>query len=102
LQIAGQHISGEAWLLLVEIDGDDVKVNGGALSQGQQDVQQGVAVLATGQAHHDFVTVFDHPEVGDSLADLTVQALAEFVGLECGFARSFVSLVGCACCACFA
>src|SRR5690606_8701886 len=45
--------------------------------QLQQDVEQGVAVLAAGQADHDLVAVLDHAEIGDRAADLVAQAPGE-------------------------
>src|SRR3546814_11857045 len=43
------------------------------------DVEQGVAVLAAGQADHDLVAVIDHAEVGDRATDLVAQALGQLV-----------------------
>src|SRR3546814_3683627 len=45
----------------------------------QQDVEQGVAVLAAGQADHDLVAVIDHAEVADRATDLVAQALGQLV-----------------------
>jgi hypothetical protein len=45
--------------------------------QLQQQVQQRVAVLAAGQAHHHLVAGLDHAEVGNRLADLAAQALGQ-------------------------
>jgi hypothetical protein len=84
LQVGGQHVGRKAGLLLVEVDGDDVEADRRALAQAQQDVQQRVAVLAARQADHDLVAGLDHVEVGDRLAHLAVQALAELVGFEGG------------------
>src|SRR3546814_18421093 len=43
------------------------------------DVEQGVAVLAAGQADHDLVAVIDHAEVGDRATDLVAPALGQLV-----------------------
>jgi hypothetical protein len=52
--------------------------------QTQQDVQQGVAVLAAGQTHHDPVTLLDHVEIIDGITHVVTQALGQFVALEHG------------------
>jgi hypothetical protein len=83
-QVLGQHVFREAGLLLVEVDRHDVEVHRRALAQGQQQVEQRVAVLAARQADHDLVAGLDHVEVGDRLADLAVQPLAQLVGLVRG------------------
>jgi hypothetical protein len=61
----GQHVFGEAGLLLVEVDRDELEVDGRALLQLEQDVQQaGVAVLAARQADHHLVAFLDHRSTG--------------------------------------
>jgi hypothetical protein len=60
LQVGGQHVVGEAGLLLVEVDRDQLEVDGRALLQLEQDVQQAVAVLAARQADHHAVAFLDH------------------------------------------
>ncbi|MNN25154.1 hypothetical protein D3C81_1386120 [compost metagenome] len=44
-----------------------------------QHIEHGVAVLATGQADHDLVAVFNHVEIGNRLTGLTAKALLQFV-----------------------
>src|ERR1035438_5657218 len=84
-QVLGQHMAGEAGLLLVEIDRDDLEVEPRALAQFAEDVEQRVAVLAAGDADHDAVARFDHREVDDRLADQAVQPLAELDDVDRGF-----------------
>ena len=81
-EVLGQHMLGEPRLLLVKVDRHQFEVDGRPALQVHQDVEHGVAVLATRHAHHDLVTLFDHVEVGDGLTHLAVQALAELVHLE--------------------
>ena len=81
-QIGGQHMGGKIRLLLVEIDGDNFKPKGRALLERQQDVQQSIAILAAGHAHHHPVAGFDHREVADGFAHLTPQAFPQLVGFE--------------------
>ncbi len=64
---------GKIGLLLIEIDGDEIELHGGAALQRQQDVEQCVRVLATGQTHHDAIAVGDHPVVVDGFADVAAQ-----------------------------
>ncbi len=39
-------MGGKAGLLLIQVNGDDVKGDGGSLAQVKQDIEQGVAVFA--------------------------------------------------------
>jgi hypothetical protein len=59
-----QDLGGEPRLLLVEIDGDDLEVEGRVLLQREQHVQHRVAILAAREAHHDAVAGADHAVVG--------------------------------------
>src|SRR5690606_17865108 len=70
VEIPRQHLGREARLLLVEIDGDDLEVDGSAALQAQQHVEQRVRVLAARKAHHDAVAVLDHAVIDDRAADL--------------------------------
>jgi hypothetical protein len=49
------------------------------LLQSQQDVQQGVRILATGEADHDAVTFLDHIIIFDGLTDIAAQALLQLL-----------------------
>ncbi len=80
-QVFGQDVLGEARLLLVEVHRHQVEIDGRAFLQLDEDVQQGVAVLAAGHAHHDLVALFDHAVIDDGAADLAAQALLELVRL---------------------
>ncbi|MCW0448241.1 hypothetical protein NB706_001075 [Xanthomonas sacchari] len=83
-QVGRQHVGGKARLLLVQVHRHQLERYRRLALQLQQDVQQGVAVLAAGQAHHDLVAGADHAEIGDGLADLPAQALAERRGVAGG------------------
>ena len=80
-QVVGQHVFRETGLLLVEVHRHQLEAHRRLLLQLQQQVEQGVAVLAARQADHDLVAVFDHAVVGDGLADLPAQALGQFGAL---------------------
>jgi len=69
LQIPGQHIGGKPRLLLVQIHRDELEAHGCAALEAQQDVEQGVGVLASRQADHDAVAVLDHAVIRNGLAD---------------------------------
>ena len=88
LQIGGQDVVGETGLLLVEVDGDQLKVDWRALLHFEQDVEHAVAVFAAGDADHDAVAFFDHAEIHDGLADLAAQALFQLVGFAFDFQRA--------------
>ncbi|MPN23238.1 hypothetical protein SDC9_170626 [bioreactor metagenome] len=77
LEVLGQHMLGEAGLLLVQVHGHDVELHGSTLLQLAQNVEQGVAVLAAGHADHDLVAFLDHVVVEDGLAHFAAQALLE-------------------------
>src|SRR3546814_15238691 len=66
-------------LLLVEVHGGQRERHRRLFLQLQQDVEQGVAVLAAGQADHDLVAVIDHAEVAARATDLVAQALGQLV-----------------------
>ncbi len=81
-QIPRQYVCRKAWLLLIEIDGDEIKGKRRPALEREQDVEQAVAVLAPRQTHHHSIAGLDQGEVGDGLAHQTPQALLELVGLE--------------------
>jgi len=81
-QIVGQHFFRETALLLIQIHGDNVEMNWRTLTQQQQNVEQAIAVFATRHAHHHFVAVFNHVEIGNGLAHLLGQAFLKFVELK--------------------
>ena len=78
-QVLGQHMGRKARLLLVEVDGHQLKAHRRALLQLEQDVEHGIAVLATRDADHDLVALADHLVVDDGPADLAAQAFFELV-----------------------
>src|SRR4051812_33674306 len=86
LQILRQHVPGESRLLLVEVHRDELEAHRRLGLQREQHIQQRVAVLAAGEAHHDAVALGDHAEVGDRLAHLAADAFGELSGLVVGFA----------------
>ena len=78
-EVGRQHVLREARLLLIHVHRHDLELDRRHLLQVHQHIEHGVAVLATGQADHDFVTVFNHVEVGNCLTGLTAKALLQFV-----------------------
>jgi hypothetical protein len=80
-QVVGQHVLGEAGLLLVEVDGDDEKATGARSRRTAAcRAARGCPCRRTGTPSP--CRRLDHVEVGDRLADLAVQLLAQLVGLE--------------------
>ena len=75
VRYSGSTSSGIAGMLLVEVHRDDFEVHWRVGFQGQQDVQQRIAVLAAGQADHDLVAFADHVEVANGLPHLAAQPL---------------------------
>src|SRR3546814_5671647 len=73
---------GEVRLFLVQVDGDNVEVDGRARFQGQQDIQHAVGILAARQAHHHLVAVFYHVEVGNGPACFAYQAFGQLVFVD--------------------
>lgn len=78
-KVGRQDVLGEAWLLLVHVDRDDVELDRRHFLQVQQNIEHGVAVFAARQADHDLVALFDHVEVGDGFAGKATQAFLQFV-----------------------
>ena len=78
-QILGKNVVGKTGLLLVQVDGNQLEVDGRARLQLEQNVQHGVAVFATRHANHDLVAFLDHVEVHNRAAHLTAQAFFELV-----------------------
>jgi hypothetical protein len=84
-QVFGQHMLGKARLLLVQVHSHQVKVDGRAGLELEQDVEQRIAVFAAGHAYHHLVAFFNHVEVDDGLAHLAAQALFQLVGFAFDF-----------------
>src|SRR5438132_2374425 len=82
VEVIGQDALGVPRVALIEVDGDELERNRRALAQLQEHVEQGVAVLAAGEAHHDAVAFPDHAVVADRLADEPAQAFFELSRLE--------------------
>ncbi len=78
-QVIGQYVLGKIGLLLIQVDGNQFKIHRGTGLEVQQDVQHGVGILASRQAHHDPVPLFDHGEIRDRVTHVTPQALTQFV-----------------------
>ena len=76
------HALRKTRLFLVEIDRDQLELDGGLFLQTHQHVQQAIAVLAAGQADHDAIALLDHAEIADRLAHLAPDALGKLVGFE--------------------
>ena len=70
---------GEAGLLLIQVDGNQIEMDGGAGFEAHQYVEHTEAVLAAGEADHDLVALFNHVEVGNGLTHVAPQALLQFV-----------------------
>ena len=73
-QIGGQDFCGKAGLLLVQVDGNEFKVNGRTRFHFEQNVEHAVAVFAARHADHDAVAFFNHVEFADGLTHLAAQA----------------------------
>ncbi len=82
VEVIGQNPLGIPGVPLIQVDGDEVEGNRRALAQLQEHIEQPVAVLAAGEAHHDAVARLDHAVVADRLADEPAQALFELSRLE--------------------
>ncbi len=100
-QVGRQHVRRKPGLLLVEIDGDQLEGHRGLALQREQHVEQGVGILAAGQADHHDVPVLDHPVVADGLADEAAELGLELLetarrlergGLEIGVGSGFEGL----------
>lgn len=57
-----------------------------------QNLQHGVAIFTAGEANHDAVAFFNHIKIGDRLADVTAQALLQFVEVVFFFLANFLIL----------
>ena len=90
-QVLRENLGGKARLFLVEIHRQKFEANGRAMLQAQQDIEQRVGILPPRQTHHDAITVRDHAEVADGLANQTAQLrlqLFEIVRMTgCGLHR---------------
>ena len=74
----------ETGLLLVEIDGDELEMDGRTLLHFEQDIEHAVAVFAARDADHDAVSLLDHAKVHDGLAHLAAQAFFQLMGFVGG------------------
>ena len=78
-QVFRQHVFGETGLLLVKVHSHQLEINRRGCLQLAQNVQQRIAVFATGKADHDFVAVFNHLEIVDRIAHRVAQAFVQFI-----------------------
>jgi len=69
LEVGWKDVGRKAGLFLVEVDGQQFKVNRCVALQAHQDIEQPVAVLSSRNAHHDFVAFLDHAEIVDGIAN---------------------------------
>ena len=74
-QVSRKDVGGESGLFLIQVDRDDLKVDRCVELEAQEDIEQGIGVLAPGEANHHLVTGFDHAEVGDGSAGEAPQPL---------------------------
>jgi hypothetical protein len=82
-EVPRQDLGGKTRLLLIQIDGGDFEAHRRAALQAQQNVEQGIGILAAGHAHHDVIAVGDHLIVGNGLAHGAAQLrlqLLEIIG----------------------
>src|SRR5690242_293777 len=80
-EIVGQHLRWKARLLLIQIDGDQIKVNRRSPLQNQENIKQPITILAAREAYHDPVAIGDHGIIRNSLPDLPAQARLQFLNL---------------------
>lgn len=80
-QVLRKNVGRKAWLLLVQVDRNEIKVDWCPLLQEQQDVQEAVTILPAGQADHDLIPVFNQPIVGNGLAHLATETGLELFSL---------------------
>src|SRR6266513_1464032 len=88
LEILGQHVGGEAGLLLVHVHRYEIEPDRGFFLQGNENVEKRMTILASREAHHHAVAFLEHVEVGDRLAHLPAQALGKLVVFVLEFAGS--------------
>jgi len=69
-KIIWQHLGRKAGLLLVEINGEDVKIYRCPAANVEQQVEHRVAVLSARKADHHPVALGDHSKIADRLAHL--------------------------------
>ena len=72
---------GKSGLLLVQINGNQLEMNGSPGLKFQQNIEHGVTVFAPRNTHHDAVTFFNHVEVHNGLAHQAAKPFLKFVHL---------------------
>ena len=77
-------------MALIEIDRDDLEIDGRMRAQVDENVEHRVTVLAAGQTDHYAIAGADHAVVADRLPDQPAQTLGELVG----FVERFLIEVG--------
>ncbi len=91
VQVGRQDMVGEIRLFLIQVYRDDLEIDRRPFAQGHQDIQQGVTILAAGQADHHLVAVLDHIEIADRLANLAAQALVQLIVFVRDFLYAFLA-----------
>ena len=76
-EIVAEGSDGGEELALLDGEGADLKIDGGAFLEEQEDFEEGDGVLAAGEADGDAVSIADHVELLDGLADFSEQCFFE-------------------------
>jgi len=80
LRIPGQHMLRKARLFLIQVNRKQLEVDGRALLQVHQDVEQGKRVFSSRQANHHAVAISDHVEICDGLAGVMEEPFDQLAG----------------------
>jgi hypothetical protein len=70
---------------LVEVHRYQLEVYWRTDLQAAKDIEHGIGVFTTRQAHHDPITGLNHVEVGDRAANMAPQAFLELVNVDSRF-----------------
>ena len=73
--ILGKNVFREIGLFLIQVHGEQLKMDRRPFLQGKQHVQQGVGIFTTGKTDHDPVTFTDHIKISDGATGVALQAL---------------------------
>ena len=73
----------------MNIDGEQVEMNGRARLKGLKRIEQHIAVFAAAHGYHDLIAFINHAEIGNRLCCQTNNALFQLF-LRNGFAVAFI------------
>ena len=89
LKVGRQDFLRKTGLFLIQVHGNEVKIDRGTFLEIHQNIQHRIGVFAPRQADHDAVALFNHVVVFNGLAHVAAQPLLQLVSFGFLLFREF-------------